>query len=70
MFTGIVSALGEIRAVERLDGKVSNPAPFYKDMLGWNRRAAHVTLPVMATDAQAEATEKLLLLGARKAGVK
>ena len=24
---------------ERMDGKVSNPAPFYKDMLGWNRRA-------------------------------
>jgi hypothetical protein len=60
----------ETLAVERLDGKVSNPAPFYKDMLGWNRRAAHITLPVMATDAQAEAAEKLLLLGARKAGVK
>jgi hypothetical protein len=60
----------EMLAVERLDGKVSNPAPFYKDMLGWNRRAAHITLPVMATDAQAEAAEKLLLLGARKAGVK
>jgi hypothetical protein len=60
----------ETLAVESLDGKVSNPAPFYKDMLGWNRRAAHVTLSTMATDAQAEATEKLLLLGARKAGVK
>jgi hypothetical protein len=54
--------------VERLDGKVSNPAPFYKDMLGWNRRAVHVTLPTMATDAQADATLKLLVLGAKKAG--
>jgi hypothetical protein len=54
--------------VERLDGKVSNPAPFYKDMLGWNRRAAHITLPVMASDAQADAAEKLLVLGAKKAG--
>ncbi len=54
--------------VERMDGKVSNPAPFYKDMLGWNRRAAHITLPVMASDAQADATEKLLVLGAKKAG--
>ncbi len=58
----------ETLAAERLDGKASNPAPFYKDMLGWNRRAAHITLPVMATDAQAEAAEKLLMLGAKKAG--
>jgi hypothetical protein len=54
--------------VERLDGKVSNPAPFYKDMLGWNRRAVHITLPTMASDAQADATLKLLVLGAKKAG--
>jgi hypothetical protein len=54
--------------VERLDGKVSNPAPFYKDMLGWNRRAIHISLPVMASETQAEATHKLLVMGAKKAG--
>lgn len=54
--------------VERLDGKVSNPAPFYKDMLGWNRRAVHVALPAMASDAQILATEQLLIHGAKKAG--
>ena len=54
--------------VERLDGKVSNPAPFYKDMLGWNRRAVHVALPAMASDAQVLATELLLVHGAKKAG--
>jgi hypothetical protein len=54
--------------VERLDGKVSNPAPFYKDMLGWNRRAVHIALPVMASDVQAEAAHKLLVMGAKKAG--
>ena len=54
--------------VERLDGKVSNPAPFYKDMLGWNRRAVHINLPVMASDAQADAACKLLLFGAKKSG--
>ncbi len=54
--------------VERLDGKVSNPAPFYKDMLGWNRRAVHVALPAMASDAQIAATEMLLVHGAKKAG--
>ena len=56
--------------IERMDGKVSNPSPFFKDMLGWNRRAAHVALPVMASDAQGDAVIELLLLGAKKAGVK
>ena len=51
--------------VERLDGKVSNPSPFYKDMLGWNRRAVHIALPVMASDAQADAACKLLVFGAK-----
>jgi hypothetical protein len=54
--------------VERLDGKVSNPAPFYKDMLGWNRRAIHITLPTIATDAQIDAACKLLVFGAKKSG--
>ncbi len=58
----------DILSVERLDGKVSNPAPFYKDMLGWNRRAVHVALPAMASDAQIAATELLLVHGAKKAG--
>lgn len=56
--------------IERLDGRVSNPSPFYKDMLGWNRRAIHIALPAMASDTQADAVEELLLSGARKAGVK
>ena len=54
--------------VERLDGKVSNPAPFYKDMLGWNRRAVHIALPTMASDVQADAACKLLVFGAKKSG--
>ena len=58
----------DLLILERLDGKVSNPAPFYKDMLGWNRRAIHIALPAMASDVQIAAVEKLLLLGAKKAG--
>jgi hypothetical protein len=65
-----IGSTKETLSAERLDGKVSNPAPFYKDMLGWNRRAVHVALPVMASDVQADAVEKLLLFGAKKAGVK
>ncbi len=53
-------------SIERLDGKLTNPAPFYKDMLGWNRRAAHIVLPASATEAQAEAVEKLIIQAAEK----
>ena len=53
---------------ERMDGKVSNPAPFYKDMLGWNRRAVHVALPAMASEPQIAAVETLMAYGAKKAG--
>ena len=60
----------ETLTIERLDGKAVNPSPFFKDMLGWNRRAAHIALPVTATDAQAAAVESLLILAAKKAGVK
>jgi hypothetical protein len=58
----------EMLNVERLDGKVSNPAPFFKDMLGWNRRAIHVIIPVMADEAIGDITAKLLEMGARKDG--
>jgi hypothetical protein len=55
-------------STERMDGKVSNPAPFFKDMLGWNRRAIHVILPVMSSDAVADVVAKLLEMGAKKDG--
>ena len=58
----------ESLAIVRLSNDSHVPAAFYKDMLGWNRRAAHITLPVMASDAQADAAEKLLIMGAKKAG--
>jgi hypothetical protein len=59
----------ETLVIERLDGKAVNPSPFFKDMLGWNRRAAHIALPVTATDGQADAVDRLLVLAAKKAGV-
>jgi hypothetical protein len=52
--------------LEEMDGKLPNPAPFYKDMLGWNRQAIRITLPTTATDVQVTAVEKLLNLSARK----
>ena len=57
---------GENLNIERMDNKVANPAPFYKDMLGWNRRAAHIALPVMVGDGEIKAVESLLALAAKK----
>ena len=52
--------------IDQLDGKTANPSPFYKDMLGWNRRAIRITIPATATEAQVKATETLCAIGARK----
>lgn len=52
--------------VDQLDGKTANPSPFYKDMLGWNRRAIRITLPTSATPGQVKAAETLCAIGAKK----
>ena len=52
--------------VDQLDGKTANPSPFYKDMLGWNRRAIRITLPATANTAQVKAAETLCAIGAKK----
>lgn len=52
--------------VDQLDGKTANPSPFYKDMLGWNRRAIRITLPANATPGQVKAAETLCAIGAKK----
>ena len=52
--------------IEELDGKTLNPAPFYKDMLGWNRKAIRISLLTTATPAQLEVAEQLCTISARK----
>ena len=52
--------------LEALDGQTPNPASFYKDMLGWNRKAIRITLAADATNVQAEAAENLCAMSARK----
>jgi hypothetical protein len=52
--------------LEELDGKSLNPAPFYKDMLGWNRKAVRISLLTTATPAQLEVAEQLCTMSARK----
>jgi hypothetical protein len=56
----------EVLKVDELDGKSLNPAPFYKDMLGWNRKAVRIVLPLTATETQISAAESLLALSASK----
>ena len=52
--------------VDQLDGKTPNPSTFFKDMLGWNRRALRITIPANANKDQVDAVEKLCVLGHRK----
>jgi hypothetical protein len=52
--------------IEQLDSKSPNPAPFYKDMLGWNRKALRITLPINAKPSEIVATESLCALSAAK----
>jgi hypothetical protein len=56
--------------IEQLDGKSeADPAPFYKDMLGWNRKAIRVTLPGDASEALARAVERICEMAAvRRSG--
>jgi hypothetical protein len=52
--------------IDQMDGKTANPAPFYKDMLGWNRRAVRITVGITATTDQLGAVETLCATAARK----
>jgi hypothetical protein len=57
--------LTEPVVIEQLDGKSEmDPAPFYKDMLGWNRKALRMTLPGSAPDAMVKVAERLCELAA------
>ena len=42
-----------------------NPSPHYKNMLGWNRKALRIVLPVGAATEQVETAEHLAALAAR-----
>lgn len=52
--------------IEQLDVKNITPAPYYKEMLGWNRRAIRITLPTDATPEQVAAVETLCTLSKSK----
>ena len=61
-----ITGSDEMLTIEQLDGSTPSPAAFYKDMLGWNRRALRITLAANATNHQAEAAEKICAISAAK----
>ena len=63
----ILAAPGQTLTVETLSAAdTPNPSPFYKHMLGWNRKALRLTLPVGSSDAQVTAAESLCAVAAAK----
>ena len=53
--------------IEALDAaNTPNPAPHYKHMLGWNRKALRITILTTAGEAEIEAAEKLCTLAAKR----
>jgi hypothetical protein len=57
----------ETLVVHRLDAaNTPNPAPFFKNMLGWNRKAVRVALLTTASRAQIAATDSLCALAVAK----
>ncbi|MGH7176482.1 MAG: hypothetical protein ACREJC_03790 [Tepidisphaeraceae bacterium] len=54
----------DLLMIESLDGKTLNPAPYFKDMTGWNRKAIAMGLPVGATPNLLKTVEYLCALAA------
>jgi hypothetical protein len=55
-------------AVLRLSNDTHVPAMFYKDMMGWNRKALCIRVTASASPAQAEAVQLLAALSLVRAG--
>ncbi len=63
----IIGAPAQMLTVEVLSAvDTPNPSPFYKHMLGWNRKALRITLPVGSSDVQIAAAESLCAIAAAK----
>ena len=63
----VAGAAGTRLRIEALDAANSpNPAPHYKHMLGWNRKALRITLLTTASEAEIEAAEKLCTIAAKR----
>jgi hypothetical protein len=58
---------GQLLTIESLDAvNTPNPSPWYKHMLGWNRKAIRISLPTNATEEQIKAAESLCVIAAQE----
>lgn len=56
----------ELIHIEQLEtSNTENPSPHFKNMLGWNRKALRITLPINADNEQVESAENIAALAAR-----
>ena len=62
----VVQESGEPLRIERLDGDSLNPAPHFKDLTGWNKKALRLTLPPSPSSAQVRAAELLCAIAAAR----
>jgi hypothetical protein len=61
----MIRSTNEPLRIDSLDGSSVNPAPHFKDMMGWNRKALRITLPPVASPSQVEATELICAMAAQ-----
>jgi hypothetical protein len=61
-----VAGSPHVLTIKTLDRATTDPAPYFKDMVGWNRRAMRITLPAAAPAGQVEAAELLCTLAAQR----
>jgi hypothetical protein len=60
----VTMGAGEPIQIEALDKNTINPAPHFKDLMGWNRKALRITLNAAASPVQIEAAELLCAIAA------
>jgi hypothetical protein len=63
-----VCGSAHVLAIASLDRSTIDPPIYYKDMVGWNRRALRITLPAAAAAGQIEAAESLCAIAAHRFG--
>lgn len=61
-----VTGTSHVLTIKTLDRSTTDPAVYFKDMVGWNRRALRITLPAAAPSGQIEAAESLCAIAAQR----
>jgi hypothetical protein len=61
-----VAGTSHVLTIRTLDRSTIDPATYFKDMVGWNRRALRITLPAAAPSGQITAAEALCAIAAQR----